>query len=180
MRIEYMADHRDAIPMLARWHQDEWASRTPHLSLGERIARLENLVGRHEIPTTFVALVEDRPAGFACLVAHDMETRRYPSPWLASVLVAPPYRRRGIGSALSEWVAEEARDLGANDLFLYTFNKEAFYTRLGWKVLARTDYLGASVAVMVRHLAGHLPYLNSYRVPSMRGFGGDPPPGEPS
>jgi GNAT superfamily N-acetyltransferase len=154
VEIEYLADRMDVIPTLARWHQDEWGARTPHLSLADRIARFEAWACRKRIPTAFVAMSGGTLVGCASLVEHDMKIRTDLSPWLASVLVTPSHRRQGVGSTLSERVAHEARVLGVDKLYLFTFDKESFYARLGWAVVDRTDYLGAGVTIMVRHLAG--------------------------
>ena len=153
MQIEYLADHTEAIPTLASWHHDEWRSWTPWLSLEDRIARIEQRVGRRQIPTTFVALLNGQIVGFASLVAHDMDTRPDLSPWLASVLVARPHRRRGIGSALTERVVEEARLLGVETIYLYTYDHHEFYSRRGWWVFERTQYRGEPVVIMARDLA---------------------------
>ena len=153
MQIDYLADHPQAIPTLASWHHDEWASRTPWLSLEDRISRLAERVGRRQIPTTFVALLGGQVVGFACLVAHDMDIRLDLSPWLASVLVMRGYRRQGIGSALTERVVEEARVLRVHTLYLYTYDQEQFYSRRGWSVLDRIEYRGQPVVIMALDIA---------------------------
>ena len=152
LEIEYLADRMGSVPTLAGWHQDEWGARTPHLSLDDRIARFEAWGHRSGIPIAFVAVSDGVLAGCASLVEHDMNSRTDLSPWLASVLVAPGHRRRGIGSALSERVAREAQVLGFDKLYLFTFDKEPFYARLGWAMLDHTHYLGAPVTIMVRRL----------------------------
>ena len=63
------------------------------------------------------------------------------------------HRGQGVGSALSERAVEEARSLGVRKLFLFTFDMQELYARLGWELLERTEYLGAQVCVMVRRLA---------------------------
>jgi GNAT superfamily N-acetyltransferase len=154
LEILYLADRPDLVPTLAHWHQDEWAARTPHLTLEDRIAGFRKRARPSGVPTAFVALSDGVPAGCACLVDHDMESRTDLSPWLAIVLVAPSYRRLGIGSALTERVTHEARSLGFDTLYLFTFDQERFYSRLGWKLLDRGEHRGAPVTIMVRHLAG--------------------------
>ena len=101
------------------------------ITIEDRIALFKQRAGRKQIPTAFVALLEGKITGFACLVAHDMETRKDLSPWLASVLVAPEYRSRGVGTSLSLRVVQEARSLEIETLYLLTFDKEKFYERLG-------------------------------------------------
>lgn len=98
-QIEYLADHVDAIPALARSHHAEWTAITPHLTVPDRVARFQARARRGSIPTGFVAVVN----GNVVLDSH-----RHLSPWLASVLVAPDHRGHGIGSAPSERAAEKA------------------------------------------------------------------------
>ncbi len=152
LQIEYLADHLDVIPTLARWHHDEWASITPHLSVADRIAGFQARAQRGGIPTGFVALLDAHVVGLACLVASDIESHQRLTPWLASVLVVPEHRGRGIGSALSERTIEEARALRFQRVYLFTFNKQSFYARLGWSALQNTRYLGAPGTIMVRTL----------------------------
>src|SRR5918992_1053551 len=97
LQIEYLADHVDAIPQLAHWHHAQWAAITPHLTISERVARLQARAHRNSIPTGFVAVVNGSVVGLACLVACDLESHSQRSPWLASVFVAPDHRGQGIG-----------------------------------------------------------------------------------
>lgn len=150
MKIAYLADHADAIPLLAQWHHDEWRTMTPHVTVDDRMATLRSRLGHREVPTGFVAVADGTVAGMACLVAHDMDTRPLLTPWLATVLVAPQYRGRGIGSALSERVATEARALRFPHLYLMTFDKVGFYARLGWRQLEQADYHGRPATIMIR------------------------------
>jgi GNAT superfamily N-acetyltransferase len=152
VRIEYLADHADAIPALAQWHHDQWQAVTPHLTIEDRIAGFRSRMRRLEVPTGFVAVVDETVVGMACLVAHDMETRPAFTPWLATVLVAPQYRGRGIGSALSDRVVAEGRALAFSQLYLVTFDKTRFYARLGWDELERTEFLGLPATIMIREL----------------------------
>ena len=152
VNIEYLADHADAIPILAQWHHEEWQAVTPHLTIADRIAGFRSRMSRMQVPTGFVAVVDEVVVGMACLVAHDMETRQALTPWLATVLVAREYRGRGIGSELSERVVFEARALRFPRLYLVTFDKASFYRRLGWTNLEQTDFLGLPATIMIREL----------------------------
>ena len=148
MHIEYLADHPEFIPTLARWHHEEWAYLRPGDSFENRVTRLRATWGRGEIPTVFVAIADGTLLGSAMLIAHDMDTRMELTPWLAGVFVAPDHRRRGIGSALVEKVIGCAATLGVRRLYLYTPGAEQMYSRLGWSAIERTSYRGADVAVM--------------------------------
>lgn len=153
LQIEYLDDHRDAIPRLAELHHAEWLTVTPGLSVADRVAGFEARARRGSIPIGFVALVDDAVVGMACLVACDIESHCHLTPWLATVLVDPGYRRRGVGTALVIRAADEAITLGFQDLFLFTFDRQSFYARLGWETLEPATYSGRRGTVMLRHLA---------------------------
>jgi GNAT superfamily N-acetyltransferase len=152
LRIDYLDDHRDAIPTLARWHDDEWGAITPNLTMDDRARRFQSWAQRGTIPTAFVALAGHEVVGIAGLIVNDMETRPELSPWLGGVLVAPNHRGEGIGTALCERATQEACSLSVRRLYLLTFDKERFYSRLGWSELERTEFLGRPVTIMVRDL----------------------------
>jgi N-acetylglutamate synthase-like GNAT family acetyltransferase len=151
--LEYLDQHLEAIPLLAQWHQHEWGAVTPDLSLADRIRGFHARARRGGVPTGVVAVVDSSVVGLACLVAADIESHAHLTPWLASVLVAPQFRGRGIGSALAERVAAEATALSVLELFLFTFDKQALYSRLGWSHLEPAVYAGRPGTVMIRRLA---------------------------
>ena len=55
-------------------------------------------------PTTWVAIVDDRPVGFAAVVARGEDEAE-----LEMIAVDPAYQRRGIATALIEFVVDWAR-----------------------------------------------------------------------
>lgn len=150
--IHYLCDHRDTIPTLARWYHEQWAFVSPVLSVEDAIRRFESRAYRGQIPAAFVALVDGHAVGLACLVEHDMDSSSDLSPWLASVLVAPEFRGRGIGTALSERATQEASRLGHDGLFLVTFDQVPFYARLGWSILEETTHVGRPATIMTKEL----------------------------
>jgi GNAT superfamily N-acetyltransferase len=152
MRIEYLADNVALIPIIARWHHEEWGYFNPGDSVEKRIATLQTHLGRNQIPTTFVSLSKGILLGSASLVPHDMDTRMDLSPWLASMYVTPEHRSRGIGTALVQRVLEEAVELSVETLYLFTPDREGFFASLGWSVVERTEYRGQQVVIMALHI----------------------------
>jgi GNAT superfamily N-acetyltransferase len=153
MQIDYLANHPNAIPALARWHHEQWQHLNPGDTVEQRIIQLQAHLGKRQIPTTFVALSPREAPGIllgsASLTAHDMDTRPDFSPWLASVFVAPEHRRQGIGTALIRRVIQEAEALGTDNLYLFTTpDKHGFYARLGWELIEHTRYRGHQQIVM--------------------------------
>jgi GNAT superfamily N-acetyltransferase len=147
-RIVPIAEHREWVSTIARWHWEEWGHHDPTGSLQSWTAGLAERTSPAGIPTTFVAVDGDQPIGSACLVEHDMSTRPDLSPWLAGVFVVPEQRRRGIGSALVEHAARAAAAFGTRTLFLYTNGAERVYAQLGWRVREHAFYEGRNVTIM--------------------------------
>jgi GNAT superfamily N-acetyltransferase len=157
LQIDYLENHRYAIPKLAELHHAEWLTVTPGLSVTDRIAGFKARAKRGSIPTGFVAIDEDAVIGMACLVECDIESHCHLTPWLATLLVAPSCRRRGVGTALASRAADEATRLGVSNLFLFTFDRQSFYSRLGWVPLEPATYAGRPGTVMSRRLLPNRP-----------------------
>jgi len=120
------------------------------VTIADRIGRFQSRAQRGQLPTGFVALVNGAVVGLACLVACDLDSHRHLTPWLASVLVEPPYRHQGIGAALSQRTVEEARSLGFTRVYLFTLDQIPFYSRLGWSLLESARFRDHPVTVMER------------------------------
>ncbi len=153
MRIEYLIDYQRFLPALACLHFKEWSYLNPRETLEERTQRLAGLCGRCEIPTAFVAIVDQDLVGSALLVTHDMKTRKEFSPWLAGVYVKPAHRQTGVASRLIARVEAKAAALNTKRLYLYTPSEEAYYARRGWQPLERTEYNGTQVTIMDKAIA---------------------------
>ena len=59
------------------------------------------------------------------------------TPWLGGVFVGSHFRRQGIGAALCAAVEDKARLRGIQTLYLFTLDKQAWYSRLGWSIIGR-------------------------------------------
>jgi GNAT superfamily N-acetyltransferase len=150
--ITLLADAPQHLPILAGWIYDEWHRHRPGETLETTAEMLRNMLRRDAIPLTLVALDGTEPVGTASLYLHDMPERPELSPWLAAVYVPPARRGAGIGAALVRAIEVVARDLGVGRLHLYTPDREAFYTRLGWRTVEQTYYDGHAVVIMSKSL----------------------------
>jgi GNAT superfamily N-acetyltransferase len=145
------------VATLAEWHQAEWAHLNPGETLAMRVQRMQTYLGEAFVPTMFICKVGDALAGSSAVVESDMTNRMNLTPWLASVYVAPDYRRKGIGAALVRHTVEETRRQGFSKMYLYTPDEERFYQGLGWSTLSQETYLEVEVAVMEIDLALRAP-----------------------
>ncbi len=122
------------VPTLAAWLKAAFAANRPHVTAEVYGARLRAGAAA-DLPRTWVAVAGDQPVGCARLVAADHADRPDLSPWLASVFVAPAWRRRGIASALVRTVQAAARAGGYPALYLYTPDQARLYARLGFTTI---------------------------------------------
>ena len=152
MKIDYLAEHLEFIPVLAKWHQEQWSHLNPSRSIADRIKELEQSASKNQVPITFVAISGGVLLGSASLVEHDMDSREDLSPWLASVYVAPPNREQGVGSSLVKYVVDEAQNLNIETLYLFTPDQQQFYARLGWSTLEHIEYRGEKETIMCLQL----------------------------
>ena len=151
MKVHYLADHPEVVTKLAISLHGEWGH-LPGNSIDGRIHQLHLQQQRSALPCAFVAFEGENLAGSASFVEHDMITHPEWFPWLASVYVWPEFRRRGIGSALTERVVEEARALGHSRIYLFTTDQQRLYLRLGWREVVTEVYNTRQVTVMLRQL----------------------------
>jgi N-acetylglutamate synthase-like GNAT family acetyltransferase len=92
-------------------------------------------MNRDKLPIAWVAHANGQLLGTAALRVHDLDGREDLTPWLGGVFVCSPFCRLGIGAALCATVEAEARSQEIETLYLFTLDKQAWYSRLGWRVL---------------------------------------------
>lgn len=56
--------------------------------------------------------------GTVSLRPHDLDSHHHLTPWLASVVVSPDFRRQGIGEKLVAEVEKKAAEMGIKKLYL--------------------------------------------------------------
>lgn len=152
-RIESLAGHPQLVATLAAWHHAEWGSLMAPWSLDEARAELLGHVDSDPFPVTFVALdASGTLAGSISLVETDAPEFAQYTPWLASLYVAPPFRRRGLGEALVRRLVDHAAGLGFQRLYLFTPGSPALYQRGGFAATATLPLAGHSVTLMERAL----------------------------
>ncbi|HMO58872.1 MAG TPA: GNAT family N-acetyltransferase [Roseiflexaceae bacterium] len=152
MTIALLADYPQHLPTLAGWIYDEWHRHRHGETLATTVAMLRTMLRRDAIPLTLIALDDAVPVGTASLYLHDIPERPELSPWLAAVYVIPARRHAGIGAQLVRAAEAAARDLGVARLHLFTPDREAFYTYLGWHTVEQTHYDGHAVVIMATSL----------------------------
>lgn len=152
MKIEYLADHEDVIPIISDWFYREWSYLYPERTKDDFRRFISERVNKDKVPLTLVAFEGEELVGTVCLKTHDMDTKTELSPWLAGLYVKESWRKKGVGSALVKAIEQKAIELGINLLFLYTPESENFYYNLGWRVKEKTNYHKVPVTIMEKRL----------------------------
>jgi predicted N-acetyltransferase YhbS len=152
VRISYLIDHPEYIPQLAQWLFEEWGSIVGEKTPAARVKKLNAHMNRDQLPIAWVAHANGQLLGTAALRVHDLEGREDLTPWLGGVFVRSQFRRQGIGAALCSTVEGAARSLGIQTVYLFTLDKQAWYLRQGWTVLAPCVWHDRAVAIMSKTL----------------------------
>lgn len=128
--IDHLFNHPTAIPTVTAWIYKEFWADQPGYSPAYFAVLLRQANQPDRIPVSLVALVDQSPVGTINLIDNDDPKRPHLHPWLAALVVAPPYRRQGVGTALVTALATQAQRMGYAHLFLGT-DQPDFYTRFG-------------------------------------------------
>lgn len=152
IQFSYLIDHPEYVPQLSQWFFEQWGSIIPDETLETRIAKFKTHLNREKLPIAWVAHANGQPLGSASLRVHDLESRADLSPWLGGVFVRADCRRQGIGAALCATVEDAARSRGVEKLYLFTHDKQAWYSRLGWTEVSPCVWRGLDVDIMSKQL----------------------------
>jgi GNAT superfamily N-acetyltransferase len=152
IRISYLIEYPEYIPQLAQWLFEQWGTMLGEKTPEARIESLKAHMNRNELPIAWVAHANGQLFGTAALRVDELEGREDLTPWLGGVFVGPHFRRRGIGAALCATVESAARSRGTRKLYLFTFDKQAWYSRLGWTVLSPCVWYQRPGEIMCKQL----------------------------
>jgi predicted N-acetyltransferase YhbS len=149
MDIRFLADAPGHVDTLADWHHAQWGALYAGWSRDDAAAELRDHATRRTRPTTLVALDGDTLLGSVSLVDEDApELADRGDAWLASLVVVPAARGRGIGAALARALVAHAATQGVARLWLFTPEHAGFYARLGWRPAGAASLRGTPVTVM--------------------------------
>jgi len=161
MKISYLADVPELADQLIPGLLDQWRALVPEDTAEARRQRFQAHLNRDVLPIAWLAHEGAQAFGTASLRASDLPGREELSPWLGGVYVAPPFRGKGIASALCRTVEEKTIALGHERLFLFTLDRQSLYERLGFHRLERAEWRGRTADVMMKVLGSGVHSLGS-------------------
>lgn len=139
IQILPLSEKKSLYPIPAFWAYINW-----YLSRGIPFDIILNeykrRAGGEGPPFTFMAFVDDVPAGMVALKQYDLASRKDLSPWLSALYVVNEFRNQGIGNRLISRIIEESGNAGYKNLHLFIDNRdltrlEKYYEKRGWQYL---------------------------------------------
>ena len=140
------------IEQLAQWHHQEWLHLNPGATVEQRLVRYSNSLTSDALPTIFVAHNNGLLLGSVSLEKEDMDTRKFLTPWLASLFVIPEQRNKGVASQLIRFIVNYAKQHRFKNLYLFTEDQTDFYQHRGWYFVETVNYRQTDVDLMCRKL----------------------------
>ena len=150
LSIEFLADHPDAVAVLAQWFAREWGDGSSERTAAGYAAQLARSANIDRLPVCLVGLLDAEPVATATLKFREIDYSREADFWVGWVCVRQDMRGRGFGRALVAAVEALAAARRDTPLYLHTPREEAFYRRLGWRTIGPTIADGKPSTVMAK------------------------------
>lgn len=151
-QIGYLADHPEALPVLARLLQSEWAAYYGPGGPGNAQQDLLAYSGRSQLPVGLVAFLGSEPCGVVALKAESISTHKHLGPWVGGGMVAPQFRRHGIGALMAAALENVALELGFKTIYSGTSTANSLLVREGWQFMELVQYNGEAVSIYKKAL----------------------------
>ncbi|MEW8314972.1 MAG: GNAT family N-acetyltransferase [Candidatus Thiodiazotropha endolucinida] len=155
-KIELLADHPKAIPILKTLFESEWEPYYGETGPGDAESDLIQSANRNELPIAVVAIADGNVCGTAALKQTSVTTFQEYTPWLAALVVDNAYRNQGIGEQLVIRIEQLAKDLGYPEIYVGTGEKsgmsECLLERREWRFLDKSDFFISEARVYRKRL----------------------------
>lgn len=153
MHFKYLADHKQAIPIVAEWYFNEWGHKMEEHSSEQFSHQLHKYLNRDKIPFILLAIEKETIIGVAQLKFREMDIYPDKQHWIGGIFVPEKYRGNNVAKHLINKVIEIAQALDVSKLYLQTERLDGgLYPRLGWKPVEQVEYKGSDVLLMVNHI----------------------------
>lgn len=140
--ISLLADHPETIPTLTQWFRSEWPGYYADHTSDEIAEEFFEEANRKVLPVRLVGFLAGELVGTIVLRDRAMWTLPECFPGMGGLLVAEPFRGRGIATELAHAGMELARSLGHHEVFATTAHARGVLERLGWEAMRTFEHDG--------------------------------------
>lgn len=130
--IDFLADHPDTIPTLAKWFRDQWPDYYADMSQEEMELDFLEDASHDRLPIRLVAFESSELAGTIILRKSNTEMPPGFQPELGGLYVVESHRGHGIATELVRAGMKVALDQGYESVFATTMAAAGILERLGW------------------------------------------------
>lgn len=156
LEIKFLADCPMAIPFLKSLFESEWEAYYGSGGLGGAEYDLISSSSRSGLPIALVALKSGVVCGTAALKLKSVAECPNLSPWLAALVVAPEFRKSGIGEKLIIEIENLAKILGYVEIFVALSEKSGLsedrLLKNDWKIIFERDFFASNIMVFKKLL----------------------------
>lgn len=145
--IDFLADHPDTIPTLAKWFRSQWPDYYADWSQEEMENGFFEDATRDRLPCRLVAFESDELAGTIVLRENGNEDLQEFQPELGGLFVVESHRRHGVGAELVRAGMKLALDQGYGTVYATTVTATGILERLGWEFIKPVVYPDGQVAL---------------------------------
>lgn len=138
--IDFLADHLDTIPTLAKWFRNQWSDYYANWSDEEMIQDFLEDVSRSSLPSRLVAFESNELVGTIILREGEAETLPELQPELGGLYVVESYRGHGIGTELVRAGMKLAYEQGYSTISAKTVKAASILESLGWEFIKTAQY----------------------------------------
>ena len=153
MELEYLANNKKAIPILANWYFEEWGHLEKGNTLDKVTEKLHSYLNTDKVPLIILAIEEKEILGAAQLKYREMDIYPDKEHWLGGVYVSKKHRGNKIAEQVIHKVVSIATKLMVYKIYLQTEDLSGgMYCRLGWQPIEQVNYRGLDVLVMEKQI----------------------------
>jgi len=145
--IDFLADHLDAIPTLAKWFRAQWPDYFADWSQAEMEQDFLEDASRDHPPIRLVAFDAGELAGTIVLRENGSESSPEFQPELGGLYVVRSHRGHGIGTELVRSGMRLALGQGYTTVYATTVNAAGILERLGWEFIKTVIHSDGEVAL---------------------------------
>lgn len=152
MKMSFLADEKQFIPVITQWYFNEWDHLTTDYSIEDIAKKVTAMTeSRASLPLSFVLHDDNELLAVAELKFHEHPNFPDYKHWLGGVFVPADKRGQGYSNVIISHTLNHASNLGITDLYLQCEQHNIdLYLKHDFEVINRINDKAVEKAVMVR------------------------------